>query len=77
MLVVVITLKTISWDRLWTAGLSHDVQTHDLGATTAKGLEVTGSNPQTSRIHLHLRAMHIHFFCLNPRTQALMSLWCT
>lgn len=56
MWVVVITLKPISWGRLWT-GLSHDVQTHDLGAAAAKGLEVSGSNLQSSRIHLHLRAM--------------------
>lgn len=35
MLVVIITLRTISWDRLRTAGRSHDVQTHDLRATAA------------------------------------------
>lgn len=57
-LVVIITLKTISWDRLRTAGPSHDVQTHDLRATAAEGSEVTGSNLQTSRIHLHMRATH-------------------
>lgn len=68
---------TICWDRLWTAGVSHDVQTHNLGATASKGLEVIGSNPQTSRIHPHLRAMHLRFRCLNPRSLYLMSLQCT
>lgn len=63
-LVVIITLKTISWDRLRTAWLSHDVQTHDLRATAAKGSEVTGSNLQTSRIHLHMRATHDCFLNL-------------
>lgn len=77
MLIVVVTLKAISRDRLRTAGLSHNVQTHDLEATVAKGLEVTGSNLQTSRIHLHLRAMHLFFVCFNPSTRSLMSLQCT
>lgn len=40
------------------------MQTHDLRATAAEGSEVTGSNLQTSRIHLHMRATHDCFLNL-------------